>query len=69
MQEKQAVALAESIKNVNLEYVATKEDLLKLESSFESKLYKLEIRLYKTGFLALLAQAALIVALIQLFGS
>ncbi len=62
MDEKQAVAIAEGLKEVSLENVVTKEDL-------ETAIAKLESSLYKTGFLALLAQAALIVALIQLFSS
>jgi len=57
-EETKAAAIVDSLKDLNLEHVATKEDLFKLEG-----------RLYKWGFGALLAQGALVVALIQLLGS
>ncbi len=65
MDEKQAVAIADGLKEVNLEGIATKEDIVMLKED----LLKLESRLYKWGFAALLAQGALIVALIELLGS
>ena len=58
-EESKAEAIIESLQEV--EFV-TKQDL-------ETALTQLESRLYKWGFTALLAQAALIVALIELLGS
>ena len=58
-EESKAEAIIESLQEV--EFV-TKQDL-------ETALTKLESRFYKWGFTALLAQAALIVGLVELLGN
>ena len=57
MDEKQAAALADGLKEIDFKHMATKQDIAELKAD-----------MFKSGFFALLAQAALIVALIQLFG-
>ena len=59
MDEKQAVAIVEGLKEV--ENLVTKEDLRVVIAELKSDLYK-------SGLYALLGQAALIVALIELLG-
>ena len=58
-EETKAEAIISTLQEVDF---VTKQDL-------ETAITKLESRLYKWGFGALLAQAALIVALIELLGS
>jgi len=64
-EEIKAEAIVQSLQDVDLQSFATKEDIALLKAD----LAKLEKNLYKSGLFALLAQAALIVALIELLGS
>ena len=67
-EEAKAEAIVNSLQEVDLKQVVSREDVLLLRTELKEDIAKLESGLYRWGFAALLAQGALVVALIELLG-
>ena len=68
MSEQQARTLAGELQKINLEHVATREDLIELKAALTTELHKVKADLFKWAVPLLLGQAALITAFVELLG-